>query len=166
MENYYNKKKTYKSLSTTHKCRQLSMKRNRNGRPKSHSPPSTHVFHSHRNRSYKKLTFLLQPAFFFSDWKRMNKNLKLALPRLYLHPLALVSPSLSSTVRSCQDPDCFACHGNPPKTSKSGYLTLKDASPDWSNRSPKEMILLDSFDYEHWLIHMEFSTNAKLSKKG
>ncbi|XP_010547005.1 PREDICTED: multiple organellar RNA editing factor 3, mitochondrial [Tarenaya hassleriana] len=45
---------------------------------------------------------------------------------------------------------------NRPKTSGSGYSPLNDPSPNWSNRPPKETILLDGCDYEHWLIVMEF----------
>ncbi|CAN6926715.1 unnamed protein product [Brassica oleracea] len=44
-----------------------------------------------------------------------------------------------------------------PKTSGSGYSPLNDPSPNWSNRPPKETILLDGCDYEHWLIVMEFT---------
>ncbi|KAJ0244377.1 Multiple organellar RNA editing factor 3 [Hirschfeldia incana] len=44
-----------------------------------------------------------------------------------------------------------------PKTSGSGYSPLNDPSPNWSNRPPKETILLDGCDYEHWLIVMEFA---------
>ncbi|RID71228.1 hypothetical protein BRARA_C03177 [Brassica rapa] len=44
-----------------------------------------------------------------------------------------------------------------PKTSGSGYSPLNDPSPNWSNRPPKETILLDGCDYEHWLIVMEFN---------
>ncbi|GAB4843645.1 Multiple organellar RNA editing factor 3, mitochondrial [Ancistrocladus abbreviatus] len=42
------------------------------------------------------------------------------------------------------------------KTSGRGYSPLNDPSPNWSNRPPKETILLDGCDYEHWLIVMEF----------
>lgn len=41
------------------------------------------------------------------------------------------------------------------KTSGSGYSPLNDPSPNWSNRPPKETILLDGCDYEHWLVVME-----------
>ncbi|KAF5738734.1 hypothetical protein HS088_TW13G01635 [Tripterygium wilfordii] len=44
-----------------------------------------------------------------------------------------------------------------PQTSGSGYSPLNDPSPNWSNRPPKETILLDGCDYEHWLIVMEFN---------
>ncbi|KAL8490606.1 hypothetical protein ACS0TY_022563 [Phlomoides rotata] len=46
-------------------------------------------------------------------------------------------------------------------TSKSGYSPLNDPSPNWSNRPPKETILLDGCDYEHWLIVMEFNSDPK-----
>ncbi|KAG9459434.1 hypothetical protein H6P81_003942 [Aristolochia fimbriata] len=46
-------------------------------------------------------------------------------------------------------------------TSGSGYSPLNDPSPNWSNRPPKETILLDGCDYEHWLIVMEFPENPK-----
>lgn len=43
-------------------------------------------------------------------------------------------------------------------SSPSGYSPLNDPSPNWSNRPPKETILLDGCDYEHWLIVMEFDS--------
>ncbi|KAK9067890.1 hypothetical protein SSX86_012001 [Deinandra increscens subsp. villosa] len=50
------------------------------------------------------------------------------------------------------------------KTTGSGYSPLNDSSPNWSNRPPKETILLDGCDYEHWLIVMEFPTDPKPSE--
>lgn len=50
------------------------------------------------------------------------------------------------------------------KSSGSGYSPLNDPSPNWSNRPPKETILLDGCDYEHWLIVMEFPENPKPSE--
>jgi hypothetical protein len=47
----------------------------------------------------------------------------------------------------------------------SGYSPLNDPSPNWSNRPPKETILLDGCDYEHWLIVMEFPTDPKPSEE-
>ncbi|XP_021898477.1 multiple organellar RNA editing factor 3, mitochondrial [Carica papaya] len=52
-----------------------------------------------------------------------------------------------------------------PKTSGSGYSPLNDPSPNWSNRPPKETILLDGCDYEHWLIVMEFPNETKPSEE-
>ena len=48
------------------------------------------------------------------------------------------------------------CFATQPATS-----SLRDSSPNWSNRPPKETILLDGCDYEHWLIVMEFPTEPK-----
>ncbi|KAH7512638.1 hypothetical protein FEM48_Zijuj12G0112100 [Ziziphus jujuba var. spinosa] len=42
---------------------------------------------------------------------------------------------------------CFATNA----TSSS----LRDPNPNWSNRPPKETILLDGCDFEHWLVVME-----------
>ncbi|KAK9288605.1 hypothetical protein L1049_017064 [Liquidambar formosana] len=50
------------------------------------------------------------------------------------------------------------------KTSGPGYSPLNDPSPNWSNRPPKETILLDGCDYEHWLIVMEFPNDPKPSE--
>ncbi|XP_057817525.2 multiple organellar RNA editing factor 3, mitochondrial [Cryptomeria japonica] len=49
-------------------------------------------------------------------------------------------------------------------TSGSGYSPLNDPSPNWSNRPPRETILLDGCDYEHWLIVMEFPKDPKPSE--
>ncbi|KAK8709820.1 hypothetical protein V6N13_060822 [Hibiscus sabdariffa] len=51
------------------------------------------------------------------------------------------------------------------KTSGSGYSPLNDPSPNWSNRPPKETILLDGCDYEHWLIVLEFPEDSKPSEE-
>ncbi|KAK4796583.1 hypothetical protein SAY86_028909 [Trapa natans] len=51
------------------------------------------------------------------------------------------------------------------KTTGSGYSPLNDPAPNWSNRPPKETILLDGCDYEHWLIVMEFPTDPKPSEQ-
>lgn len=51
------------------------------------------------------------------------------------------------------------------KASGSGYSPLNDPSPNWSNRPPKETILLDGCDYEHWLIVMEFPNDPKPSEE-
>ncbi|XVF28280.1 hypothetical protein REPUB_Repub15cG0016200 [Reevesia pubescens] len=51
------------------------------------------------------------------------------------------------------------------KTSGSGYSPLNDPSPNWSKRPPKETILLDGCDYEHWLIVLEFPEDPKPSEE-
>ncbi|KAL3829355.1 hypothetical protein ACJIZ3_018157 [Penstemon smallii] len=58
------------------------------------------------------------------------------------------------------EPDRFTVQ-NRFRTSNSGYSPLNDPSPNWSNRPPKETILLDGCDYEHWLIVMEFTSDPK-----
>uniref|UniRef100_A0A0E0ETN5 MORF/ORRM1/DAG-like MORF domain-containing protein n=1 Tax=Oryza meridionalis TaxID=40149 RepID=A0A0E0ETN5_9ORYZ len=42
------------------------------------------------------------------------------------------------------------CFATQPATS-----SLRDSSPNWSNRPPKETILLDGCDFEHWLVVVE-----------
>lgn len=51
------------------------------------------------------------------------------------------------------------------KTTGPGYSPLNDPSPNWSNRPPKQTILLDGCDYEHWLIVMEFTSDPKPSEE-
>ncbi|KAL9407729.1 hypothetical protein AB3S75_046301 [Citrus x aurantiifolia] len=51
------------------------------------------------------------------------------------------------------------------KTSGSSYSPLNDSSPNWSNRPPKETIMLDGCDYQHWLIVMEFPKPSELSEE-
>lgn len=46
--------------------------------------------------------------------------------------------------------DGLRCFSTRPTTS-----SLNDPSPNWSNRPPKETILLDGCDFEHWLVVME-----------
>ncbi|KAG9146144.1 hypothetical protein Leryth_015925 [Lithospermum erythrorhizon] len=49
----------------------------------------------------------------------------------------------------------------PPPTTFRGFSTrpstssLSDPNPNWSNRPPKETILLDGCDFEHWLVVVE-----------
>ncbi|GMI72133.1 multiple organellar RNA editing factor 3 [Hibiscus trionum] len=93
---------------------------------------------------------------------------------------ALSSPSspLCSSSLSSRSRPAFALLGNSPisipeavkiltrtKTSGSGYSPLNDPSPNWSNRPPKETILLDGCDYEHWLIVLEFPEDPKPSEE-
>ncbi|XP_057726267.1 multiple organellar RNA editing factor 8, chloroplastic/mitochondrial-like [Arachis stenosperma] len=50
---------------------------------------------------------------------------------------------------------------HPPRSSSALFSTrastssLNDPNPNWSNRPPKETILLDGCDFEHWLVVME-----------
>ncbi|PVH64657.1 hypothetical protein PAHAL_2G326400 [Panicum hallii] len=58
-----------------------------------------------------------------------------------LHPAAAQRPSPSAPAR---------LFSSQPATS-----SLRDSSPNWSNRPPKESILLDGCDFEHWLVLMD-----------
>ncbi|KAL4189741.1 hypothetical protein AMTRI_Chr08g166880 [Amborella trichopoda] len=40
-------------------------------------------------------------------------------------------------------------------TSQATTSSLRDLSPNWSNRPPKETIVLDGCDFEHWLVVLE-----------
>ncbi|KAF3795744.1 Multiple organellar RNA editing factor 3 [Nymphaea thermarum] len=75
-------------------------------------------------------------------------------------------PFLLSSVHQCRRQDPVIHFFSRPKTTSSsgGYSPLNDPSPNWSNRPPKETILLDGCDYEHWLIVMEFPENPKPSE--
>lgn len=46
--------------------------------------------------------------------------------------------------------DGLRCFSTRPTTS-----SLNDPQPNWTNRPPKETILLDGCDFEHWLVVME-----------
>ncbi|CAI0541999.1 unnamed protein product [Linum tenue] len=63
-----------------------------------------------------------------------------------LRPLAAVTPYLSPASASASV-RCLAT-----RTTSS---SLNDPSPNWSNRPPKETILLDGCDFEHWLVVLE-----------
>ncbi|KAL6652025.1 hypothetical protein ACP70R_010950 [Stipagrostis hirtigluma subsp. patula] len=76
-----------------------------------------------------------------------------ALPRR-LRPLAAASSHLAPWAPPSRGARTASSGG-------SGYSPLNDPSPNWSNRPPKETILLDGCDYEHWLIVMEFPTDPK-----
>lgn len=46
-------------------------------------------------------------------------------------------------------------HGVRSFSTRQTSSSLNDPNPNWSNRPPKETILLDGCDFEHWLIVME-----------
>ncbi|KAI4388114.1 hypothetical protein MLD38_000475 [Melastoma candidum] len=65
---------------------------------------------------------------------------------------ALLRP-LSSVVFQVRAPTGAAVQrGFSTRTTSS---SLRDTNPNWSNRPPKETILLDGCDFEHWLVVME-----------
>ncbi|WJX68541.1 Multiple organellar RNA editing factor 8, chloroplastic/mitochondrial [Trifolium repens] len=63
-----------------------------------------------------------------------------------LRPLS----SLSFTSRRILLPNSFRALSTRATTS-----SLSDPNPNWSNRPPKETILLDGCDFEHWLVVMD-----------
>ncbi|XP_062194055.1 multiple organellar RNA editing factor 8, chloroplastic/mitochondrial-like [Phragmites australis] len=80
---------------------------------------------------------------------RLSSPLRGAAASRPLRPLAGASGSLlPAALRPSSEPArFFATH---PATS-----SLRDSSPNWTNRPPKETILLDGCDFEHWLVVME-----------
>ncbi|CAO2162595.1 unnamed protein product [Urochloa humidicola] len=72
------------------------------------------------------------------------------LPAL-LRPLAGAASLLPAAAGAAPSPGSgMRCFATQPATS-----SLRDTSPNWSNRPPKETILLDGCDFEHWLVVME-----------
>ncbi|MQM05247.1 hypothetical protein Taro_038055 [Colocasia esculenta] len=90
-------------------------------------------------------------------------------PHLTPSPSPLLSRPAIAALGRQQRPDATAPWSFParPKTttSGSGYSPLRDSSPNFSNRPPKETILLDGCDYEHWLIVLEFPEDPKPSEE-
>ncbi|KAG8050560.1 hypothetical protein GUJ93_ZPchr0009g1596 [Zizania palustris] len=76
-----------------------------------------------------------------------------AAPSLLLRPLAAAGsllPALLAPSQAIARRAATRCFATQPATS-----SLRDSSPNWSNRPPKETILLDGCDFEHWLVVME-----------
>lgn len=96
----------------------------------------------------KALAFLLSRS--FSATATTIKPSSRSIPALLLNRLR----PLSAAAR-------FGSDGIVPGPSARGMSTrvstasLNDGSPNWSNRPPKETILLDGCDFEHWLVVME-----------
>ncbi|CAN1242630.1 Multiple organellar RNA editing factor 8, chloroplastic/mitochondrial [Linum perenne] len=68
-----------------------------------------------------------------------------------LRSLSAVAPHFTNLSPTFSATRCFSTR----MTSSS----LSDPSPNWSNRPPKETILLDGCDFEHWLVVMEKPEN-------
>uniref|UniRef100_A0A0E0AZT7 MORF/ORRM1/DAG-like MORF domain-containing protein n=1 Tax=Oryza glumipatula TaxID=40148 RepID=A0A0E0AZT7_9ORYZ len=69
----------------------------------------------------------------------------------FLRPLAAAGSLLLAALAPSAPPAAGArCFATQPATS-----SLRDSSPNWSNRPPKETILLDGCDFEHWLVVMD-----------
>ncbi|CAL9770261.1 unnamed protein product [Musa acuminata subsp. burmannicoides] len=77
----------------------------------------------------------------------------LALPPARSSPLLRLRPLLAAAsypLRHSASGLGTRCFSTRPTTS-----SLNDPSPNWSNRPPKETILLDGCDFEHWLVVVE-----------
>ncbi|XP_056173223.1 multiple organellar RNA editing factor 8, chloroplastic/mitochondrial isoform X2 [Syzygium oleosum] len=73
------------------------------------------------------------------------------LPSLLRHRLR---PLLSVASADFRGPAAAAPYARSFAT-RSTSSSLNDPNPNWSNRPPKETILLDGCDFEHWLVVME-----------
>ncbi|CAN6211224.1 unnamed protein product [Urochloa humidicola] len=68
-----------------------------------------------------------------------------------LRPIAAAAWSLLPSAPPPSSPPAPAR----PFATQAATSSLRDSSPNWSNRPPKETILLDGCDFEHWLVVME-----------
>ncbi|KAL6975470.1 hypothetical protein U1Q18_024265 [Sarracenia purpurea var. burkii] len=99
---------------------------------------SKHAFSSIFSRSYTSLSVSSPPSSLSSLFNSSLLRLRpLAAVTSHFH---LLSPSASS-VRGF--------------STRKVASSLNDPNPNWSNRPPKETILLDGCDFEHWLVVME-----------
>ncbi|MQL83765.1 hypothetical protein Taro_016277 [Colocasia esculenta] len=73
-----------------------------------------------------------------------------AAPLRRLRTLASAVGGVRGPAGLARRQDAAKCFSTRPTTS-----SLNDPSPNWSNRPPKETILLDGCDFEHWLVVME-----------
>ena len=86
-----------------------------------------------------------------------TRSISRSIPRLLTRSFASSTPSLLSRSR----PLAAAALSSVLRglfvsvkglSSQATASSLKDPSPNWSNRPPKETILLDGCDFEHWLV--------------
>ncbi|KAK6774766.1 hypothetical protein RDI58_030005 [Solanum bulbocastanum] len=86
-------------------------------------------------------------------FKRSFNSLSLSTtPSTYsLHRLRSLSAVAANLRNASPAPTPFSRGFATRQTSSS----LNDPNPNWSNRPPKETILLDGCDFEHWLVVME-----------
>lgn len=65
---------------------------------------------------------------------------------LRFRPIALIAAAANLRQSSVSSTNIRAFSSRPTTSS------LNDSNPNWSNRPPKETILLDGCDFEHWLV--------------
>nr|DAD21181.1 TPA_asm: hypothetical protein HUJ06_022644 [Nelumbo nucifera] len=95
--------------------------------------------------SKPSLTSIVSRAFTSASISGPRITLIPSSPLLRLRPLVALT-------EFCRFPSsvslrCFA--------TRQSASSLNDPNPNWSNRPPKETILLDGCDFEHWLVVME-----------
>lgn len=98
-------------------------------------------------RPAKSLSFLLSRSFASSAPLAKTSASSLYTPSLLSRSRPLVA-ALSSVVRG----GLVSAKGLSTQATSS---SLNDPNPNWSNRPPKETILLDGCDFEHWLVVVE-----------
>ncbi|CAN8259321.1 unnamed protein product [Cochlearia groenlandica] len=99
-------------------------------------------------RPAKSLSFLLSRSFASSAPLAKTPASSLYTTSLLIRSRPLIA-ALSSVVRSG---GFVSAKGLSTQATSS---SLSDPNPNWSNRPPKETILLDGCDFEHWLVVVE-----------
>ncbi|XP_048130119.1 multiple organellar RNA editing factor 8, chloroplastic/mitochondrial isoform X2 [Rhodamnia argentea] len=92
------------------------------------------------------LAYLLSRSLSFSSAPASAPRSPLSLSAI-LRPLSAASAEFRHRVAVASSARSFA--------TRSTHSSLNDPNPNWSNRPPKETILLDGCDFEHWLVVME-----------
>ncbi|XP_063948915.1 multiple organellar RNA editing factor 8, chloroplastic/mitochondrial isoform X2 [Daucus carota subsp. sativus] len=98
-------------------------------------------------------TSLLTKSYFTSLLSRSFSSLSVKSPPSSIPSLSSLSrlrPITSVAFNLARHSPAVRCFATRQTTS-----SLNDSSPNFSNRPPKETILLDGCDFEHWLIVME-----------
>lgn len=98
-------------------------------------------------------TSLLTKSYFTSLLSRSFSSLSVKSPPSSIPSLSSLSrlrPITSVALNLSRHSPAVRCFATRQTTS-----SLNDSSPNFSNRPPKETILLDGCDFEHWLIVME-----------
>nr|DAD24835.1 TPA_asm: hypothetical protein HUJ06_026299 [Nelumbo nucifera] len=97
---------------------------------------------------------LINKPILASIFSRTFASTSISVPRLTLissSPLLRLRPLVAlAEFRRFPSPVGLRCFATRPTSS-----SLNDPNPNWSNRPPKETILLDGCDFEHWLVVME-----------
>ncbi|KAF8024165.1 hypothetical protein BT93_F1379 [Corymbia citriodora subsp. variegata] len=95
----------------------------------------------------RALASILSRSLSFSSAPATAPRSPLSLLCHSLRPLSAASAEFHRRVAAASSVRSFA--------TRSTSSSLNDPNPNWSNRPPKETILLDGCDFEHWLVVME-----------